>query len=545
MRYAAPGRLGAVFVALAVAHCSSQPEVAVVVNGDTVRILSVAAADGCPSGWSAMAFDDLGWTPTYLPLGAVPSNAVCLRKRFDIVGDLSHFRWLKLRLPSHARAALNSGGVAGAGLSWSTDDDGSGGPSARDYAIDLRLFPDLLRQRGNVLAVQVAATTEPVDLAAALWRDDGSDSQFVRVVKGPYQVRPQATSTRIVWESDRSAPSWAMIDDRQYDGGWAVHHEVTVDNLAAGRLYTSYVQTAEASALPAECRQQPIVGKLIETYDDFGRYVERRGLCKRVAAAVRSDMRDLRAAATGERVRLAIVGETRADATMSRAILDAVAAESPDLVVHTGNVVAGAVEPDWQAFFDGARTLLLSAPIAPAPGELDVPTTGPDRFAQLFSVPTSARNYSVDVGPVHVALLDSTASLGDQAGWLDRDLAAATAAGARHLFVVVHWGPWSAGPAGGNDDARAAIVPIAQRWAVDAIVSGRDAIYEHGLGDGVSYFVSGGAGNFTDGVVTQPTTIVARALPHYLVVDVDGATATVRAKDARAAVFDQVTLARP
>ena len=49
-----------------------------------------------------------------------------------------------------------------------------------------------------------------------------------------------------------------------------------------------------------------------------------------------------------------------------------------------------------------------------------------DRFAQLFGGGGSnGRTYGVDVGSAHLALLDSTASLGDQAAWLEADLTAA------------------------------------------------------------------------------------------------------------------------
>jgi hypothetical protein len=42
--------------------------------------------------------------------------------------------------------------------------------------------------------------------------------------------------------------------------------------------------------------------------------------------------------------------------------------------------------------------------------------------------------------------------------------------------------------------------------------------------------------------VAKPTTVTSRALPHYLLLEVDGAGATMRAKDAAGAVFDEVAL---
>jgi hypothetical protein len=559
MRFAALGRLGAIVCGLASAHCSSSDApLPLIVRGDAVRILPIGVG-GCPSGWGAGDFDDHRWTVARLPIGWIPKSGVCLRKQFDVPADLAKYRWLTIRLSSRARAQLNGGRPIssaveqGGGLGWSTDDEAAAQASPRrDYVIDLRLFPELLHPTGNVLALQVAATPDPVDLEVTLAKDDGSDSDFVRVVKGPYQVRPSAASTRIAWESQRSAPSWALVDGQQYDGGWAVHHEVVVAGLSAGRLYSTYVETAQASALPPECRLRNLSGgarvisPLDDASDEFQRYVQRRDLCNRVAQAIHSDPLDLRAPVAGGRVRLAVVGDTRADTTLASAIIDAVAAEAPDLVIHTGDVVDSAFEDHWQAFFDGAKPMLARAPIAPAPGERDLGQLGVDRFAQLFAVDgtrPAGRAYAVDAGAVHVALLDSTANLADQAGWLDADLSAAEALGARHLFVVMHLGPWSGGPSGGNADALV-IATVARRHRVDAVVSGHDAIYEHGIAGGLHYFVSGGGGARVDGVAITATTVVARGVPHYLVIDVEGGGATVRAKDVAAGVFDEVALVR-
>jgi 3',5'-cyclic AMP phosphodiesterase CpdA len=243
----------------------------------------------------------------------------------------------------------------------------------------------------------------------------------------------------------------------------------------------------------------------------------------------------------GAAVRVAVIGDTRADTTMPPDVLAAVAAEAPDLVVHTGDVVASGADSQWQTFFDASANLLSTVPLAPAPGEHDLAPWG-DRFSQLFSTTGPAgRAYSVDVGALHIALLDSNARLDDQATWLDADLSAAEANGAAHEVVVLHWGPWTAGARGAA--ALAAIVPVARRHGVKAIVSGHENVYEHGIADGQNYFVTGGAGPLPLGYVSaKPTTVLSRSLPHYLVIEVDGASMTVRAKTAAGVVFDEIAL---
>ncbi|MCU1281441.1 MAG: metallophosphoesterase, partial [bacterium] len=519
-------------------------------------------ADGggsCPQGWGASDFDDSGWQKMTLPMASVPTGGVCLRAQFDVGSSLARYRWLHITLSSRSRAQLNFGkplsnGVdQQGGLDWSTDDDDptltTPVAANRSYTLDLRLFPSLLQAQRNVLALEIAESGSPIDIQAVLAEDDGSPDNIAQLTKQPYRVRPSATSTRIAWESDRSAPSWLVVDGQQYDGGWSMHHEVEIDGLVAGRLYSYYVSTAQESALPAACQAMVAApassAKLTLsdlTDDEFAKYLERRDACNRLAQAIHSPPQALRSTALGAPVRVAIVGATRMDGSWVPPLLAAVAAERPDLVVHTGDVVADGADGEWQSFFDASAAMLSAAPLAPVPGEHDlVPWPGySDRFSQLFGLGGAAgRAYSLDVGAVHLAFLDSTVSLDNQAAWLDSDLDAAAARGVRHSFVVMHWGPWTAGAAGAA--ALAAIVPVAERHGVQAIVSGHENIYEHGLAGGQHYFVTGG-GAVTVIAVHKPTTVTSRGVPHYLLLEVSGDTATMRAKDVNGAVFDEVTL---
>ncbi len=526
-----------------------------IARGDAVRIIASGGGD-CPQRFGDGDFDDSGWQRATLPMASVPTGGVCLRAAFDVGPNVSRYRWLTITLSTRSHALLNAGKPLagdvqnGGGLDWSTDDDelpaARPSPENRTYTLDLRLFPSLLSAQRNVLALQIPETHDPVDISAALVPDDVSAENVVQVVKQPYRSRPSPTSMRIAWESDRSAPSWLVVDGRQYDGGWAMHHEVEIDGLVPGRVYSFYVATAQSSALPPECQglqSAPASKAYIEPNlddDEFWKYLQRRDGCNRLAQAIHSAPHALRSTAPGAAVRIAIIGDTRADSALPTPVLDAVAAEVPDLVVHTGDVVASGADAEWQTFFDASAALLASVPLAPVPGERDLQPWG-DRFSQLFGgLGAAGRAYSLDVGAVHLALLDSTANLDDQAGWLDSDLAAAQKRGARHLLVVMHWGPWSAGARGAA--ALAAIVPVARRYGVEAIVSGHENIYEHGIADGQHYFISGGAGATLGHAVAKPTTVTSRALPHYLLLDVDGDVATMSAKDVHGAVFDQVTL---
>jgi acid phosphatase type 7 len=155
--------------------------------------------------------------------------------------------------------------------------------------------------------------------------------------------------------------------------------------------------------------------------------------------------------------------------------------------------------------------------------------------------------YGADFGDVHIAALDSNGDLGKQGKWLEQDLTQAEARGAKHLFVFLHWGPFSSGTSlqhGSNGAARSSIVPVAKAHHVDAIFSGHDHFYERGASEGLPYFVTGGGGAPLDSAGRIAETLVTKSVHHYMVVDVAANKADVVAKDSAGAPFDQVSLSR-
>src|SRR5262249_15148537 len=143
---------------------------------------------------------------------------------------------------------------------------------------------------------------------------------------------------------------------------------------------------------------------------------------------------------------------------------------------------------------------------------------------------------------------DSNGDLKAQARWLEDDLTAAEARGAKHLFVMMHFGAYSAGKSighGSNDEAREHIVPVADRHRVDAMFAGHDHFYARGLsGAGMRYLVCGGGGAPLHDTGRISETQVTRKSFHSLVVDVQGRVVSIQAKDADGSPFDAVSFAR-
>ena len=226
MRPSAMVGLAAVGFVATVAGCNgSDGLMPLIERGDAVRVFASGGGE-CPATFGAADFDDSGWQQVMLPMASVPAGGVCLRAAFDVGADLSRYRWLSIALSTRTRALLNAGKPlgndiqTGGGIDWSTDDDDLPAAAAqkpsenRFFTLDLRLFPSLLQPQRNVLALQIPETPSPVDISAVLQRDTVTADDVVQVTKGPYRLRPTPTSMRIAWESDRSAPSWLVVDGR-------------------------------------------------------------------------------------------------------------------------------------------------------------------------------------------------------------------------------------------------------------------------------------------------------------------------------------------
>ncbi|MCW5805959.1 MAG: metallophosphoesterase [Deltaproteobacteria bacterium] len=201
----------------------------------------------------------------------------------------------------------------------------------------------------------------------------------------------------------------------------------------------------------------------------------------------------------GATLRIGVYGDVRGGHATHARILDQMLGEGLDLVAVTGDLVLrGSDDADWQRFFALARTLLAQLPYYPAAGNHDVGWDADRMF--VFPAPPAGRPdgaywYSRDVADVHLVFLDSNAyERSEQEAWLERDLAAARARGARAILAFTHDGPYSRGYHGGNALARARYVPILVRHRVDALFAGHDHIYQRGEIGGLRYVVTGGGG---------------------------------------------------
>jgi hypothetical protein len=179
---------------------------------------------------------------------------------------------------------------------------------------------------------------------------------------------------------------------------------------------------------------------------------------------------------------------------------------SPDLILFTGDAVLfGAIEADWDAFFDAAEGVLESVPMVAAHGNHD---TNSINFYSHFTMPGNEQAFGLDYGAFHLTMLNDTPEDdGDIAGkerdFLDADLTAHDAAA---WNIVMHHKPiWSNANHGPEQELIAQWRPVYDAHHVDLVINGHDHNYERShpmFGDqvkatpaeGTVYLVAGSAG---------------------------------------------------
>jgi 3',5'-cyclic AMP phosphodiesterase CpdA len=207
---------------------------------------------------------------------------------------------------------------------------------------------------------------------------------------------------------------------------------------------------------------------------------------------------------SGAPLRFLVYGDDRTDPAAHQVVVRALEATPSDLLVNTGDLVEdGASADDWRSFFDTETPLLRNRPIFVSIGnhELYDDWAGANfaRFFGLSGETGGAAPYgSVRVAGVRFFFLNGMHDWrsGDERHWLEGELASADAEpGLTWRVVVVHHGPWSAGPHGGNAKLLDAHVPeLLAAHKVDLVLSGHDHIYERGDSGLLKYIVSGGGG---------------------------------------------------
>lgn len=279
--------------------------------------------------------------------------------------------------------------------------------------------------------------------------------------------------------------------------------------------------------------------------------------------------------------RFAVLGDSRNDPSVFAKIEQALAAKAPDLQIFTGDAVAtGAMQTQWNNWFESTsgtfkvETLLASVPFMPVNGNHEgLAINYPAQFPMPQDLNTNEKAqgeeyYSFEYGNAHFIALNDTPESGALGGtpqleWLKKDLLAIDRKKTPWVFVMHHRSTYSCGNHGSDLDLRKAWQPLFDQFQVDVVFSGHDHMYERskpirGLsgstgklatsgpkgtpvkGSGTLYVVTGGAGAPLYDVGTDcDHTYVTEKTRNYVLVDVNGATLSVKAHRLDGSVLDE------
>ncbi len=253
-------------------------------------------------------------------------------------------------------------------------------------------------------------------------------------------------------------------------------------------------------------------------------------------------------------VLFATAGDARDNQATWSALLDQIETYSPDFLLFTGDAVDfGSNMDEWDAFLDAGVGFMESHAMVLVHGNHEFYA---ENYFGLVAQPGDEKTFSLDYGPLHLAVLDDSASAEDraaQAQWLDGDLGATKQA----WKVVSHHMPaYSSCTTHGSDtELQEVWSPVEEDNGVQLDFTGHNHNYERSVplrggnevspGEGTVYVVAAGAGaDLYANEMANPFTQVAEVTEHFVLTTIDGAAADVVARDLAGNEIDRFSVDR-
>lgn len=248
-----------------------------------------------------------------------------------------------------------------------------------------------------------------------------------------------------------------------------------------------------------------------------------------------------------ERIKIAAYGDSRSDPAMHLKIAKLIAAEHPDLVLHSGDLVADGRKFDlWKPqFFDPIKPYAAEVPILPVLGNHERNSV---YYYNFYSLNNNEAWWSTDYGPVHIIGLDSNQPGGpgtDQYKWLLQDLEKSKNAGWK--IVMFHHPLFSAHPTRPVHEMRSVWHPLFRKYGVKLVINGHDHYYNrtYPIGDAknqVVYIVTAGGGAPLYPVVDKEYDAFTESIHNFVILDISGEKISGTAIDDNGNVIDTFTI---
>jgi len=328
------------------------------------------------------------------------------------------------------------------------------------------------------------------------------------IVRGPWAVGYHSTRAEVRWETTslgcggirirrKSGGDWLAqvgstqtplsrrlsltegVPGRPDQAGTSILHRVELQNLMPGTCYQYQVSQTESVTIGRFC------------------------------TAPRLESR--------ETIRFGVLGNTHPHRGVDLALYDRLAAWSPSIILHTGNIqhYEGLAET-WSDWFARTKPLLQSAAILPVIGNRDLEVveetvvedgSPPLEFQEYFQTIWGenghtgiGNNYAYRIGGLLVLALDSEGNdrnMWDDATqqWLIELLSTAEADPTyRFAVVIFHRALYTRSLHGGQDALRSEFVNLVAPFRVRLILNGQSHCYERFIESERTWVVSGGGG---------------------------------------------------
>jgi MYXO-CTERM domain-containing protein len=271
-----------------------------------------------------------------------------------------------------------------------------------------------------------------------------------------------------------------------------------------------------------------------------------------VSGADRSELGHFTTAPSGDvPFRFLVYGDSRSDHAAHGAITRDLLAAPGDFLINTGDMVLAGKDPaDWKAFFLIETPLLRDRCVFACVGNHELSRGDPAgevAFLRYFSGADEngerTRLYgSFRWSNTRFFLLNAMDTwTGEERTWLRGELDRARyEPGLVHRIAVLHHGPFSSGPHGGNPAlAGAGIVALMASGKIDLVLAGHDHVYERGDGEGLKYIISGGAGApVYEHKLSAPQTIAFESVHHFIEAAIDGPSVKIVARRVNGSVIE-------
>lgn len=336
---------------------------------------------------------------------------------------------------------------------------------------------------------------------------------------GPYVVTLDPGKVAVVLEHDLSAAPEIMW--RPAGAGTSTAGVTRVRATSDGPLWT-----AELDSLPLD---EPL------------EYAVR-------SEAGNTDWIEFRAGRSrGARFSFGAFGDTRTGHRVHRALIGAMARESMDFVVHSGDLVeTGGVKPQWELFFQIEAPLIAGRPLIASVGNHDnSQRLHYRRYFLCDRIAGGNRFFAQDWGDVRVVILDSEIEMragSEQYAFAERVLADGAEKG-MIMVLSMHYPPYSSGAHGSSLEIRETIGELAPRFGVEVVLAGHDHNYERTKRiDGVTYLVAASGGAPIRRMTPSWFSAAVRTQPHFVVFDVDRESLVGRAVNLEGEIFDSFVI---